>query len=197
MILLQLCDITSIYNVPFTLSSAFNVIPCTSLLISSIILSSSGRPSGEPVHLCLHSDSGTILSGQSDKLPANNKKKRDEGHPASIYPFLPLSSLCNLIPLFMARPCASLVSRRLLFSMCTLPILWKHRITAASVCCIHSTLFYVVLLLCCSLWFNRRSDQTHRQTPLAYLWPLEKTSLVNLLNPIVNLCRNRYCNMNM
>lgn len=180
--------LTSTYSTPFIISCAFHVIPCTSLLISSIILSSCPRPSGEAIHLCLHSDSGTILSGQSDKLPANNKK-RDEGHPASIYPFLPLSSLCNLIPLFIARPCASLVSRRLLFSVCTLPIFWKHRIIAASACCIHSMLFYVVRLLCCSLWFNRRSDQTHRLTPPAYLWQLEQTSLVNLphLNQTVNL----------
>lgn len=69
------------------------------------------------------------------------KKKKDEGHPASIYPFLPLSSLCNLIPLFIARPCGSLVGLRLLFRVCTLLIFWKHRVIAASVQCIHPLLF--------------------------------------------------------
>jgi len=69
------------------------------------------------IHLCLQSDSGVVLSGQSDKLPANSKKKKKKKkmrHPASIYPFLPLSSLCNLIPLFIAQPCGSLVNLKLL-----------------------------------------------------------------------------------
>ncbi len=77
---------------------SFNVIHYSSPLLFSLHLW---------IHLCLQSDSGAVLSGQSDKLPANNKKKmRDTQH--LFIPFFPLSSLCNVIPLFIARPCGSL-----------------------------------------------------------------------------------------
>lgn len=45
---------------------SFNVLHYSSPLLFSLHLW---------IHLCLQSDSGVVLSGQSDKLPANNKKR--------------------------------------------------------------------------------------------------------------------------
>lgn len=152
---------------------SFNVIHYSSPLLFSLHLW---------IHLCLQSDSGVVLSGQSDKLPANNKKKkkkmRDTQHlfiPFFLFhPFVIwfLYSLLGLVALCL----------RLLFRVCTLFIFWKHRVIAASVQCIHPLLFssfHYFPPLCSSFWFNHRSGQTHHQTPLTHLWLQDGSSVVD------------------
>lgn len=164
---------------------SFNVIHYSSPLLFSLHLW---------IHLCLQSDSGAVLSGQSDKLPANNKKRW--GTP-SIY--LSLSFLFHPFVMWFLYSLLGLVALWLLWSCCLgcAPCSFSESIellqlrSSVFICCWFS--LPIVSHLCSSFWFNHRSGQTHHQTPLSHLLLQDGSSAVDFtpLNQRVDLNKKR------
>lgn len=160
---------------------SFNVIHYSSPLLFSLHLW---------IHLCLQSDSGVVLSGQSDKLPANNKKRW--GTP-SIY--LSLSFLFHPFVMWFLYSLLGLVALWPVWSCCLgcAPCSFSESIellqlrSSVFICCWFS--LFIVSHLCSSFWFNHRSGQTHHQTPLSHLWLQDDSSVVDFppLNQRVDL----------